>query len=83
MDLFLDEARIPVEDVSAPERVETAVASVWKRRRLMTPVGGGVSIQPRLALAPESILADESGGVAAKQQEIDVDRLAPDRWWWD
>ena len=83
MDLFQDESAYPVQTVSAPERVETVVASIWKRNRLMTPIGGGVEIQPRLALASDSLLRDDAGEVAARHETTDLSHLAKGQWWWD
>lgn len=83
MELFQNEAAYPVQTVSAPERVETVVASIWKRNRLMTPVGGGVEIQPRLALNEENLLVDDAGIVADRHGEVSVRDLAEGQWWWD
>ncbi|HYO25607.1 MAG TPA: DUF1598 domain-containing protein, partial [Lacipirellulaceae bacterium] len=37
-----DESKFAVETYNPPRQVATAVNSMWKNRRLMTPVGGGV-----------------------------------------
>ena len=83
MDFFGDESLYPVRTVHAPERVESAVASIWKGRRLMTPIGGGVNIQARLALTPENLLGDEQGAVKARRDSISLDHLDDGQWWWD
>jgi hypothetical protein len=77
-----DEARYPVETLNTPKQVETAVASLWKNKRLMTPVGGGVEISADKALLPANLLADEKGE-AAKARASGVPNLAEGQWWWD
>ncbi len=81
--VFADEAAYPVENLNAPQQVETTVASIWKGNRLMTPIGGGVHIEPRQALSESNLLADEEGKVAALREKLDLKALAKDQWWWD
>jgi hypothetical protein len=83
MTVFQDESAFPVETYNAPQQVETAVNSLWKGRRLMTPVGGGVQIKPLLALDEENLLPDEGQQVRTARQAIDLSGLADDQWWWD
>ena len=82
MELFGDENAFAVETYNVPNTVATAVNAVWKGRRLMTPIGGGVSVQPRRALDPENVLDDEHGKVAELHKQTKL-RLAKDQWWWD
>ncbi len=83
MDLFRDEKAYPVETYTAPTQVETAVNAIWKGNRLMTPIGGGVNIQPRLALQQENITRDSSNEVTESREKIDLKSIAADQWWWD
>jgi Protein of unknown function (DUF1598) len=83
MPLFGDEAAYSVQTLSAPQSVETAVASVWKGNRLMTPVGGGVEIKARHALDPSNIQSDTEGKVAEQRSKNELKNLAKDQWWWD
>jgi hypothetical protein len=83
MEFLGQEALFPVRDVHAPTQVESAVASIWKRNRLMTPIGGGVRIEAAKALRPENLLADEQGVVRGQHQQISLDGLAEGQWWWD
>lgn len=78
-----DEARYPVETYNAPKQVATAVNSMWKGNRLMTPIGGGVEIRAAKALDAEHLLADEQGKVAKARDEINISELDADQWWWD
>ena len=79
---FFEESAYPVETYDVPQQVETAVTSLWKGNRLMTPVGGGVNIQAGLALETENLLADEKGEVANLRLDTKLD-LAEGQWWWD
>ncbi|MCC9607009.1 DUF1598 domain-containing protein [Blastopirellula sp. JC732] len=81
--VFNDESRYPVEVYNAPNQVETAVNAVWKGNRLVTPIGGGVSIKPKYALLPEQMIEDENGALEKERAEIKVPELAPGQWWWD
>jgi len=83
MTVFGSEARFPVETYPEPKRVETAVNAVWKGNTLMTPVGGGVSIRPLLALASDRIKPDEKGDLKALHEQTGIESLPKDRWWWD
>lgn len=82
-DVFSAEERFAVETFPAPKQVETAVNAIWKGNTLMTPVGGGVNIQPLLALSPGNLKLDEQGELKTRQKGIDFQGLAKDQWWWD
>ena len=83
MEIFTDEKAYAVETQNAPEQVETAVNAIWKGRTLMTPIGGGVNIQPRVALNQDRLLNDNDGAVKETREQIDLKAVAADRWWWD
>jgi hypothetical protein len=81
METFLDEGAYAVETLNVPKQVESAVASVWRGNRLMTPIGGGVRIQPRKALDEAQV--DLEGTVAKTHRSLDLKSLAAGQWWWD
>lgn len=83
MEVFGSEERFPVETYAEPKQVETAVNAIWKGNTLMTPVGGGVCIRPMLALASDRIKADEKGELKELHEQIQIQALPKDRWWWD
>ncbi|WP_442482263.1 DUF1598 domain-containing protein [Aeoliella sp. SH292] len=83
MDTFGSEEKFPVETYNAPEQVATAVNAIWKGRTLMTPIGGGVHIEPNKALAPENLLKDEEGKVASERTQLAPKDLTEGQWWWD
>lgn len=80
---FGDEAALPVESFNTPRQVETAVASLWKRNTLMTPVGGGVRIEASKALETGNLLPDENGVVGGARLQIELSHLDEGQWWWD
>jgi hypothetical protein len=77
-----DESAYPVETLNAPKQVATAVNSMWKGRRLMTPVGGGVEIRAGMAVEDTNVLSDD-GSVAKAHDAIDITSLPANQWWWD
>lgn len=82
MELFGDESKFAVLRYPAPRKVAPAVTAVIRGARLMTPIGGGVYIEPQQALQKRNLLPDEKGQVAKTRQEVQL-RLPKDRWWWD
>jgi hypothetical protein len=78
---LLDEKTCPVERLTPPARAETAIHAVWRNNRLLTPIGGGVTIHPRLALDAPNLLMDEKGEVAAAHAS--ANDLPAEGWFWD
>jgi hypothetical protein len=83
MEVLGDERQLAIEVFEAPRSVETACNAVWKGSHLMTPVGGGVQVEPLRAVAPQSRLPDEKGTVKQAYQSVRLEDLPADRWWWD
>lgn len=83
MPVFLNEGAIPVQTCVAPRQVETAINVVWKGSHVSTPIGGGVTINPREALAKSNLLKDKDGKVGEARQQTDISRLTKGQWWWD
>jgi hypothetical protein len=82
MEFFGSEKAFPVENYDIPKTVESAVNAIWKGQTLMTPIGGGVQIQPSQALESDRLLSDQKGKVA-KLRETVAPKLAKGQWWWD
>ncbi|MFM8704575.1 MAG: DUF1598 domain-containing protein, partial [Planctomycetia bacterium] len=76
-----DEQICKVERFQPPTTVEPAINAVWRGSRLLTPIGGGVSMQPRIALDSPNLLMDEKGTVAKARG--DTLAVPAGRWWWD
>lgn len=83
MKVLADESVLPVNTYITPNQVETAVNAIWKGTTLMTPIGGGVNIQPMMALATDRLLTDEDGNLKKARQQVQVPELAKGQWWWD
>ena len=83
MEYFGSEQSFPVEVHQSPKQVESACTAVWKGNTLMTPIGGGVNIQPLKALAKENLIADEAGTVYDTRKNTSPAGLAKGQWWWD
>jgi len=78
---FRDEQAYSIEQYPVPVEVETAINAVWRQNRLLTPIGGGVTMQPRIALDSPNLLMDEAGTVA-KARGVKL-AIPADRWWWE
>jgi len=48
----------------------------------MTPIAGGVRIEPLMAVKPENVLADEQGNLSKLHGNARL-KLGPGQWWWD
>jgi hypothetical protein len=83
MPLLGEETVYPVETLTAPQQVDCIVNSLWHGSRLMTPIGGGVNIQPRKALSADNLQHDDDGKVGQMHDHVDLKNLKPDQWWWD
>ena len=83
MSLFGDESRFPVETYTAPEQVETAVNAIWRGNTLMTPLGGGVHMQPRLALREDHLEVERDGATSRTKRSAGPSQLEQGQWWWD
>jgi hypothetical protein len=49
----------------------------------MTPVGGGVQMEPLKAVQSENRLKDDKGTVKQAHGSVKLDNLAKGQWWWD
>lgn len=81
--VFGDESKFAVETHTAPQQVETAVNAVWKGGNLLTPIGGGINVQPRVALSSDRMVTETDGASDAVKQLAAPNELARDQWWWD
>jgi hypothetical protein len=79
---LLDEAELPVETLPKPQRVHCVVNAIWKRNRLVSPAGGGVSIMAHEALSKERLMWDKDGELGRRYADVRENRNE-DRWWWD
>jgi len=82
MKFFGDEQAYSIETYDIPKTVESAVNAIWRGQTLMTPIGGGVQIQPAQAIVSDRLLSDEKGKVGKVYETVKPD-LAKGQWWWD
>jgi hypothetical protein len=78
-----DDARYSVETLETPKQVESAVNVIWKGNALMTPIGGGVHVEPLQALKPENVKSDDEGQVSKWYGQVSLQDLPAGQWWWD
>lgn len=83
MATFGDESQFAVETHTAPLQVETAVNAVWKGNMLLTPIGGGIRVEPAKALLDEALVSDTDGSADALKQLAAPTAAEANRWWWD
>ena len=83
MPVLMDESKVNVETYVAPSQVETAVNAIWKGNTLMTPLGGGVNMQPKLALSRDRVDLDTAGDNVRVKKSAGPSGLAEGQWWWD
>jgi hypothetical protein len=75
------EQAYPVERLTPPTRAETAIHAVWSGNRLLTPIGGGVTVHPRMAIDAPNLIMDEKGEVQSAHAA--AKDLPADAWYWD
>ncbi|MEM9943478.1 MAG: DUF1598 domain-containing protein [Planctomycetota bacterium] len=83
METFGDESKVSVELLEAPTQVAPVANAKWVGNYFMSPIAGGVSIQPRVALNSDRINVANSDKLNAMKSEITVDNLSDGQWWWD
>ncbi len=83
MGVFADESKLAVEVLDAPTQVAPVANAVWKGNYFMSPIAGGVNIQPRVALNSDRIKTDEDGKIDKIKNEIQLSNLVEGQWWWD
>lgn len=80
MPILGDETKYSIETVSAPQFAPAACALHYKNGRLMTPIGGGVEIQPQIALNEDNLISNDDKEVAQTGSAL----TAPEgKWWWN
>jgi hypothetical protein len=83
MDVLGDESKFATETHHAPKQAATACIALARGNRVSFPIGGGVHVQPKLALNKSNLLGDEDGNVAQRRDNVTLDQLAEGQWWWD
>ena len=81
-ELFNDEERFPTETFNEVQFAETAVNAYRHNANLVSyPTGGGVHIEPQIALDVDHMKYDTKGEVEEKR--ANAENNDPNQWWWD
>lgn len=83
MSVFGDESKYPVETLESPKHVAPVANAVWKGSYFMTPIAGGVNIQPRVALNSDRVEIDTEGRINTVKDGSRLEGLSDGQWWWD
>lgn len=85
MEFFGDENKFRTEIMNPPQYVAPVANAVMRNGLLMTPIAGGVAVQPRIALNSDRIIHDSEGNIsnARQQQAQALNGLKDNQWWWD
>ncbi|MDR0869589.1 MAG: DUF1598 domain-containing protein [Planctomycetaceae bacterium] len=82
MEFLGSEEKYPVQTAAAPTAVEPVVGSAFRGNVFMAPIGGGVEIEPKLALDAKNIKNEENGRVSNVRNNVKIE-LKENQWWWD
>ena len=83
LETFGDETKVPVETMEAPTHVAPVANAKWVGAYFMSPIAGGVSIQPRVALNSDRINQENSEKLNEAKKKVALDSLKDGQWWWD
>jgi hypothetical protein len=82
MEFFGNEEKYAVQTFSAPSQVEPVVGSAVRKGLFMVPIGGGVEIEPQVALQPGNAKTEEKNQITDVRNNVKLE-LQPGQWWWD
>lgn len=81
-EFFSDEEKFPTETLNEIQFAQTAVNVINHKGGITSyPTGGGVRIEPQIALDVEHIQYDQKGSVEKKREQSENNDSS--RWWWD
>lgn len=85
LEVFGDESKFRTEINNPVTQVAPVANALFKGNSLMTPIAGGVAVQPKIALNSDRLKQDEEGKIsdAQTQSENKLSQLAKGQWWWD
>lgn len=82
MEFLGDEGKYAVQTVNAPTHVEPVVGMREKGAYFMAPIGGGVEIEPEIALKDGNVKVEDKGQVSSVRNNVRIE-LKSGQWWWD
>jgi hypothetical protein len=85
LDVFGDEAKFRTEINNPVTQVAPVANAIFKNGALMTPIAGGVAVQPMIALNSDRLKQDQEGKITQSQSQTEsrLGQLAEGQWWWD
>jgi hypothetical protein len=85
LEVFGDESKLRTEVINAPTHVAPVANAIFKDGALMTPIAGGVAVQPKIALNSDRVRKDIEGSISNAKSETGskMDQLSEGQWWWD
>lgn len=81
--VFLDTRRLPEKALPVAETAECVANAVTKGPLLITPVGGGFSITPAIALEGENLGVDRQPDNLHRARDAAQTTRPDHQWWWD
>lgn len=81
---FLNADELPTAQGPLPQAVDTVMNyKIVGRTRIVAAVSGGVQVDTRSLVAPESIQIEGTGRLNSERLRAAPEQLPHDRWWWD
>jgi hypothetical protein len=82
MEFLGNEEKYAVQTYSVPSQVEPVVGHVQRKGRFMAPIGGGVEIEPQIALDKSNAKIEDKGQITDVRNKVKLE-LQVGQWWWD
>lgn len=82
MSFLGNEDKYAVQTAIAPTAVEPVVGSAFRGNQFMAPIGGGVEIEPELALDDRNVKVEDKEQVSKVRSGVKIE-LQDGQWWWD
>ena len=82
MEFLGNEDKYAVQITITPTAVEPVVGSAFRGSQFMAPIGGGVEIEPELALEENNVKFEDKGQISNVRSGVKVN-LQDGQWWWD
>ena len=83
MAILGDESQYRTETLSVPKFVDPVISGKREGNLFTTPIGGGVNIQPRVAVSTSRLQKDNDGKLQSTKEEVAMGHLQEGQWWWD
>lgn len=82
MEFLGNEDKYAVQTVTSPTHIRPVVGYRATKSTFMAPIGGGVEIEPTLALDEKNMKKEDKNQVSAVKSKVKIE-LQENQWWWD